>query len=1777
MPRARPPALAKRAKSPRRGATAATTRGSDKGGLAASAPTAPGGGIIAAAIERLDKKAEEGSGGLNIVRLALLSPESAAKEAWGRSGGDGGGGGSSPPDAVPGGGGGSDTARRSAAAAAGGGDAALEALAVATMLRTGEDAIAFFARYGDSCPVKFVHLSRAPEGKRFRPYDLVVVPESETGAEYFTMSGKGVVHIAPDAPSVFIPLSEWMRQSAMFNVLSSKHYFKHYLVGKALHRWCANVRFNRFAAQRSALSHRLFGAMSAFCGPIGEIHGVLYEMMKVPLIEATSKKTYELVDFDAAQAKCRADATSALDVHQKKILHVVERVVVDITGRAKVDEDEDAKADAHKSSKTQSMLAAKQELARKARALKQARTEEAMLGHFIRYVDYMCVEVLVELAISAHERFLGELVSPAAKRKVGLFETSVKFNAAGTAFEPTFDEYAVMIRHVSELTISVVQHVERLLYHRAFKTFTHGLYTDPPLADALIRDSPQFQVARARILEKFRDDFDEAVEYATAFKEVRPIYDSMQGQEADLEKLKTGNWSVSAIKGDMARINGWEKELERMHAQHMREVDPEKCPGGGILHVESRKLKLLLTPVTTNALLRIKAMLREVAKERCADVLREYTERGRQLEGRPRSLPTFAAYVEKLKELKAEEKQFGKATSVVEEMYRLLTTCGVRTNSEEQVQVDEMRGAQARYQEESVKSDDFVADRMKDMTVMLENSISKLNEEIVALRATVEAGVFVDATAEPGAVLSSLASVGATLASQEERAGTYNKWQGLFGTQVFEFKAVRAFQETFKLRQGLWASLHRFKTLHHSWMHSPLGRVDVEELNRSVQVLLKTAFVADKKLNDDVSARFKNEVQDFKRVVPIIMDLGNPNMRERHWEKLYAGLGQAWIPGNDTFTIEELASYGVFDRPDLVADLSGTASGEAQLEESLRKIKSVWATTEFGCKNYREQRKVFILSGLDEVFLALEDNQVTLQTMMGSRYIEGVRAEVEEWDRRLSMLSDTLDEWVTVQKNWMYLETIFTAEDIQKQLPAEATKFMKVDKTWKSIMVKTQGAPLVINAVADGPVMKNQLVMCNTLLEEIQKSLEDYLETKRSGFPRFYFLSNDELLQILSQTRDPTAVQPHLRKCFDSIARVDFAARESNEIVAMISAEGEKVKFSSPVKAAGNVEAWLTDVESMMCTSLYDKSKAALKDYPPHEAATRRAGWFFKYPAQVILVVDQIVWTGNCRGAIDAAGKGKASALKDFLTYSLEQINDMVTLVRGELSKLDRTLLGALVVIDVHARDTIMTMVRKGVKSLDDFEWTRQLRYTWEDDVDDCVCRQTNTYFRYCYEYLGNGPRLVITPLTDKCYMTLTGALHLKFGGAPAGPAGTGKTETVKDLSKALAVQCVVFNCSDGLDYKMMGRFFSGLAQSGAWACFDEFNRIDIEVLSVIAQQILGIQQGLMIGAKEIDFEGRVIPLSPQFGVFITMNPGYAGRTELPDNLKALFRPVAMMVPDYRLIAEIILFSQGFQEALALSNKMVQLYKLASEQLSKQDHYDFGMRAVKSVLVAAGQLKRKEPDVDENILLIRAMRDSNVPKFLSHDLPLFSGIVQDLFPGVNVPFVDYGKLQMAIENQLEKRGLQKIDTLITKIIQVHETQLVRHGMMIVGEAGSAKSTNSGVLSDALNQLKDDGVVDKDGFFQHTTLYTLNPKSITMGELYGEFDSVRACARARACACACACLCVPAALTSPRARRSPRSGRTASSRRSSGTPSRTRRPTASGSTSTAPLTRSGSSP
>ena len=323
----------------------------------------------------------------------------------------------------------------------------------------------------------------------------------------------------------------------------------------------------------------------------------------------------------------------------------------------------------------------------------------------------------------------------------------------------------------------------------------------------------------------------------------------------------------------------------------------------------------------------------------------------------------------------------------------------------------------------------------------------------------------------------------------------------------------------------------------------------------------------------------------------------------------------------------------------------------------------------------------------------------------------------------------------------------------------------------------------------------------------------------------------------------------------------------------------------------------------------------------------------------------------------------------------------------------------------------------------------------------------------------------------------------------------------MKDLGKNMAKYVIVFNCSDGLDYKSLGRMFSGLAQSGAWGCFDEFNRIEVEVLSVVAAQILTIQAALREQKREFLFEERIIPLNPSCAIFITMNPGYAGRSELPDNLKSLFRPVAMMVPDLAMIAEIMLVSEGFRDFKPLAKKVITLYQMMQQQMSKQDHYDFGLRSIKSVLNCAGALKRTESEMTELNILMRAINDMNAPKWVAQDRPLYQGLIGDIFPGMDLPQSDYGKLEEAIREALTAAGLQQEEHTISKCKHTYETMITRHGNMLVGSTLGGKSTAWKTLSEAKTRLHKAGVEG----YEKVQYFVINPKSISMDELYGAYD------------------------------------------------------------------------
>lgn len=928
-----------------------------------------------------------------------------------------------------------------------------------------------------------------------------------------------------------------------------------------------------------------------------------------------------------------------------------------------------------------------------------------------------------------------------------------------------------------------------------------------------------------------------------------------------------------------------------------------------------------------------------------------------------------------------------------------------------------------------------------------------------------------------------------------ERSRAFNNNEILFNHDATDYSHIRKINKNFEPYYQLWTTANDWLTSHDQWMQDAFMELDGEAINENATNWMKTIYkVAKAKSIKEhpeclaIANQIKAEVEEFKPLLPVIVALRNPGMRERHWDNLSEELPFDFKP-DDTLTLTKVVEeYKLQDHLELISKVGEMAGKEFQIESALDKMAEAWQGIEFDVRPYKSTG-TYVIGGVDEIMQLLDEHVVTTQAMTFSAFKKPFEERINRWSQKLTTVYEVIEEWLLVQRQWQSLVNIFSSPDINKQLPAEGKRFASVNKTWLITMTGVNTNPAVLK-FCDNPGLLEKLQDANKLLNMVQKRLSEYLDKKRAAFSRFYFLANEELLQILSQTQDPTAVQPHLKKCFENVHKLRFT--DEKLITSMFSGEGEEVPFTKSLNPnVKTVEYWLGDVEDEMKSTVKAKMLDAVNDYPNRP----RCEWVVSHMGQTILNGSQLHWTKEVEETLRTEGtKGITNYHKSWQAQLLKT----VAMVRGDLKKLERKVVEALIVLDVHARDVHARLVREEVKDPNDFAWMCQMRYYLEE-TNEIRVQMVQSPFYYQWEYLGNTMRLVITPLTDRCYMTLFSALALHLGGAPAGPAGTGKTETVKDLAKAVAKQCVVFNCSDGLNALAMSKFFKGLATSGAWACFDEFNRIDIEVLSVIAQQIMTIWEAVRLELEIFTFEETELKLNPTCCAFITMNPGYAGRTELPDNLEVLFRPVAMMVPDYALIGEIMLYSFGFENAKNLARKMVTTFTLCSEQLSAQDHYDYGMRAVKTVIVRAGILKRRDPTGPEDVLLLRALRDVNVPKFLAPDLPLFEGIISDLFPGVKPPEVDYGMLMDSIITSCHEKGLQPIDYFTEKCIQLFETVVVRHGLMVVGPTGGGKTSNIHTLKMSMTRLSlfDD--------YEKIQVYTMNPKAITMGQLYGDSD------------------------------------------------------------------------
>ncbi|KAI3378322.1 hypothetical protein SNEBB_011029, partial [Seison nebaliae] len=896
----------------------------------------------------------------------------------------------------------------------------------------------------------------------------------------------------------------------------------------------------------------------------------------------------------------------------------------------------------------------------------------------------------------------------------------------------------------------------------------------------------------------------------------------------------------------------------------------------------------------------------------------------------------------------------------------------------------------------------------------------------------------------------------------------------------------------------------------------------------------------------DSYSSLKNRLQSYVRMNLLITDLKSGSLKPRHWDELVKKMNVDWQL-NDLI-LQQVWDVNLIKYEPIIKEIMTTAQGEKALEEFLRQVIDCWKSYTLELINY--QNRCSIIRGWDDLFNKVKEHINSLTAMKLSPYYKEFENETIIWDDKLNKINSLFDVWIDVQRRWVYLDGIFSSSaDIQHLLPRETQRFQNISTDFLSLMKKVAKGPNVMDVIAIVDVQRT-LDRLADWLRKIQKALGDYLERERSNFPRFYFVGDEDLLEIIGNSKNIPRLQKHFRKMFAGIHSI-LLSDDCKKINGISSKEGEQIVFAQPIliEKFPRINQWLSELEKNMRMNLAiilsyainDINEWMLEDSIDHK---KFFVWLDKYQAQIVVLAVQVAFSSNVDKALDESNK-ENNELNRTLQNVKNALNVLADSVLNEQPILRRKKLEHLILEYVHQQDVVHDLIKENVKSSSDFSWLSQMRFYFDPSVKDVLQQLSiqiaDAKFCYGFEYLGVQEKLVQTPLTDRCYLTMTQALQARLGGSPFGPAGTGKTESVKALGNQFGRFVLVFNCDETFDFQAMGRIFVGLCQVGAWGCFDEFNRLEERMLSAVSQQIQTIQEALRTAmnnkeelnrstssssssssAIQIELVGKQVRVNPDMAIFITMNPGYAGRSNLPDNLKKLFRSLAMTAPDKVLIAQVMLYSQGFRLAAMLAKKVVPFFRLCDEQLSSQSHYDFGLRALKSVLVMAGNVKRtrlkelmkdienienKEnisERIDEQEILIQSVMESFVPRLVADDLPLLHSLLGDVFPGVEYMRADLNELRKHIEDVCNERFLISADPdsidipgakWTEKILQLYQITQLNHGLMLVGPSGSGKTCAWKALIEALRRYE--GI---DG-----CSYVIDPKAISKDNLYGFMD------------------------------------------------------------------------
>lgn len=1420
-----------------------------------------------------------------------------------------------------------------------------------------EDPIAYFSKRKDGRGHRFIYLNYKGNRKDpfFNPYELVKVPFAEINQEYFTMSASGIAHIMPNGQTENLTLDRWTRESSFFITLRKLKMFKLYFWWKPFTLWKSFVmrqRYNQIterAMKYSMINNFVFYQTS-------------FEFVKDPpdsiiiknLLAFHTQKNYTLDQYLEIQTSNRNILDQGYIEYLNLIVETLLQLDIDIRNpqRLVVDDSEFSEIKRRNPNLGQLKILERKKHAENLRRQGIVKKEVNSFCQFIRATDMLILESLVKSCVEAWKIAEYNVTSDMA----AIFEIEVGFDDAGkVVFNPTLQKLLETTKTSLRSSLDHLNELPRLLMARPLRkrlnenipNLKHLFDTGPNFLSFISCNSLIPQIEN-NILTVIETSYHDAEVISQVFVDFYPIYKTgltwdvnhyleERGGESKLIELFTVDdgcpffsfdpsteiiIDFNKVNNDIVRFQNDEIKFSQFHA----------CTVRGALYIDSRKIRSILQPIPSRCINDIRNLLKDLIQKKTTKYISIMKACGRKFNHDPTSLQFFVDYCEFIDKAEMLVPYLSEEIIAVDEMYDLFSLF-----KDQQIE-ESPETLHSSFV--SFKSDIKEAVEVKNLNsdkylFLLQQELRKYDSKLQKY--------YDIATSYPSSIqltdVDTLIPATTRLKNKiiklESKIQELLRDEKILNITLNDFSIYQKVKIDIEIMEQVFQCVAKWNSIEKIILSVPFSSIDMNKFKEDLLNLEND--VKEIKSKDEpnvILIELGNKLDDIVPFIEPLIQLSSSNMQLLHWYELFENCGQP----NAYYShikIEDLRSLGILKEFDKIAQITTTSRGESELEIQFKELLLHWQGVTLPLIGLQTD-EYLVIGSLKDTFNDIADTQITLYNMLHSRFVQGFRENVLQLSNNLERCSLILETWQNFQIDFLIIYPIFTNNELKGLLPQQTSKFQMVKRRWVSLIKHTREDTNLFK-VCSFPQLYEMLSENNKTLEAILSSLVKFIDTKRDLVPRLYFLSNDEVLSLIS-TNDFSIFSSILTNIFMNIYNFDARKNDlSNEIsitqnfsrmriYGLVTEDGDSFSFNEYVSCLGNLEEWLP--------KLYDEIKSSVKSNLADSLAKYQSGnmndWVLAFNTFIVILTLQISFCRDieeCFSNIDS----NARAFSNYENVIQQRIQEMSVLMQSPLAKVDLIKLSSVITLFNYYLMKTRSLSEKYAYQSQRMNWLNHLRLTFDLNNSSIFVHFQENQCEHGYEYFGSSLQFIHTPSSERAMMNI---LNNSQNSMLIGSNGIGKRHLLQYIAANYG-QFIYFASSfPDYSYNLFSRLLIGTATSGSWLCFLNIENQHYDKLSFLYDNLRNLSSVINSGGTRININAKIIEIHKSTRFFATYNLSSTVAEELPIQLKSLLKPIAYASLDVRLLAEIKFKSQGFKSTKHLSVKLTSLLQTLSESFT---------------------------------------------------------------------------------------------------------------------------------------------------------------------------------------------------------------------------------------------------